>query len=393
ALLARISGQDDVVIGTPVANRQRAETEPLIGFFVNTLALRVRFDGTPTVAQLLAQVKASTLGAYAHQDLPFDQVVEALQPPRSMSYAPLFQAMLSMNNTPRGGGLALSGLTIEAIEQARTTAHFDLSLALNDDGECIDGSLTYATDLFGPTSMRRLLAQFETLLAAMAADCTVPVGRLALLDGDQHDQLLRQFNDTAADYPHDQLIHRLFEVRAAAQPDALALECEGRGLTYAELNAQANQLAHHLIALGVRPDQRVALCLDRSLGMVVSLLAVLKAGAAYVPLDPAYPAERLVYMLGDCAPAVVVTESGLAGRLQAGTVPLVLVDADGAAIARRSRTNPDPAALGLHAGHLAYVIYTSGSTGRPKGVMVEHRSVVNLWQGLARSAFLHVPAQ
>ncbi|MES2300230.1 MAG: amino acid adenylation domain-containing protein [Pseudomonadota bacterium] len=391
-LLARVSGQDDVVIGTPVANRQRAETETLIGFFVNTLALRVRFDADLSVAQLLAQVKASTLDAYQHQDLPFDQVVEALQPARSMSYAPLFQAMLSMNNTPRGGGLGLSDLRIGAIDQVRTTAHFDLSLSLNDDGHAISGELNYATALFDQAGMERLVAQFQMLLGAMAADGAQAVARLELLGTQQRHQLLEQFNDNGADYPREQLVHALFEAQAAAQPHARALEYEGVGMSYAELNARANQLAHHLLAMGVKPDQRVAICLERGPDMIVALLGAMKAGAGYVPLDPAYPAERLAFMLGDSAPVAVLTQSSLAARL-APAATMVLLDADGDAIARHARANPDPATLGLNAGHLAYVIYTSGSTGRPKGVMVQHRSVINLWQGLARSAFLHVPAQ
>jgi amino acid adenylation domain-containing protein len=379
-LLARLSGQDDVVVGTPVANRQRTETEPLIGFFVNTLALRVRFGEGLTVAGLLEQVKASTLGAYDHQDLPFDHVVEALQPERSMSYGPLFQAMLNLHNTPADSALSMSGLTLSHCDTAENTAQCDLLLSLDDSGEQIGGSINYASDLFETSTVERIAGHFLVLLGAMASAATAPVRQLSFLTDTQRDQILSGFNDTAARYPQDELIHHLFEERAAAHPEALALMYDDDKVSYAQLNRRANQLAHHLLSLGVKPDDRVAICAARGVDMVVGLLGIMKAGAGYVPLDPAYPAERLAFMLGDCAPAALLTQSALAGPLALDGVPRVLLDgaADLALIDACDTANPDAQALGLSASHLAYVIYTSGSTGQPKGVMNAHRGLCNL---------------
>jgi amino acid adenylation domain-containing protein len=377
-LLSRLSGQDDVVIGTPVANRQRTEIEALIGFFVNTLALRVRLSDDPSVAQLLDQVKASTVAAYDHQDLPFEQVVEALRPPRSMSYSPLFQVMLSLDNTPAGSELSLPGLTLAPVQSSHHTTHFDLSLSLSDRGDAIGGTLEYASDLFERGTIERLAGHFQQVLAAMVADEQQRVSALPLLSMPQRQQLLVDFNDTAAPYSQDRLIHQLFEAQAHIQPDAIALIYEDRQVTYDQLNRHANQLAHHLLALGVQPDDRVAICAERSLDMIVGLLGILKAGAAYVPLDPGYPEDRLAYMLSDSAPVALLSTAALMASLPALSLPLVALDADSAVIGRQPDNNPDPAQQGLTSRHLAYVIYTSGSTGMPKGVMVEHRNVLRL---------------
>jgi amino acid adenylation domain-containing protein len=375
-LLARMSGQDDVVIGTPVANRQRTEIEALIGFFVNTLGLRVQLGEDPSVAQLLAQVKASTVAAYSHQDLPFEQVVEALRPPRSMSYSPIFQVMLSLNNVPTGGGLSLPGLTLAPVESSQHTTHFDLSLSLSDQGEAIGGTLEYASDLFERGTIERLAGHFQQVLAAMVADEQQRVSALPLLSAPQRQQLLEGFNDTAAPYPNERLIHQLFEAQAAARPDAIALVYEDQQLTYDQLNRRANQVAHHLLALGVQPDDRVAICAERSLEMVVGVIGILKAGAGYVPLDPSLPQDRLAYMLADSAPVALLTQAALRDRLPAPALPVILLDADGALIGRQADSNPD--LQGLTSRHLAYVIYTSGSTGMPKGVVVEHINLGNL---------------
>jgi amino acid adenylation domain-containing protein len=381
ALLARLSGQDDVVVGTPVANRQRAEVEGLIGFFVNTLALRVRLEDDPTVAQLLAQVKAHTLGAYAHQDLPFEQMVEAVQPARSMSHSPLFQVMLSLDNAP-GGDLQLPGLSIRGVQPKHNTAQFDLTLLLTEAGGQLSGSLRYASDLFDAATIARIAGYFTAMLAAMVADDAVAVSRIPLLSAAQRGQLLVEFNDTAQDYPQDKLLHQLFEEQAANNPEATALLFEGQDLGYGELNRRANRLAHHLRSFGLQPDSRVAICMERGIDMVVGLLAILKAGAAYVPLDPGYPVDRLAYMLDDCAPAVLLTQTGVA--LDAGQVPTVVVDGDDArAIAACADANPDP--MGLGATNLAYVIYTSGSTGMPKGAMNEHAAVLNRLQWMQQA--------
>ncbi len=378
-LLSRLSGQDDVVVGTPVANRQRPEIEPLIGFFVNTLALRTTLGDDPTVAELLARTKASALQAYAHQDVPFEQVVDALQPMRSLSHSALFQAMLTLDNTPGDGMLTLPGLTLSQIGTPHTTAHFDLSLSLRERGGALVGDLEYASDLFDAATIRRWVGHLTTLLEAMVADDQRRVGTLPLLGAAERRLLLARFNDTAADHPRDLTIHALFEARARIAPDAIALVYGDDSLTYGELNRRANGLAHRLIALGVRPDARVAICMERSLEMMIGLLGILKAGGGYVPLDPTSPPERLAYMLADCAPVALVAQDTLRALLAASIpagLPVLAPDAEATDDAQ-ARTN-DPQVPGLTPSHLAYVIYTSGSTGQPKGVLIEHRSVANL---------------
>ncbi len=361
-LLSRLSGQPDVVIGTPVANRQRPEVENLIGFFVNTLAVRLRFDGEETVAALLARVKETTLAAFAHQELPFEQVVEAVQPQRSLSHSPLFQAMLALNNTPGyGNALNLPDLSFTPLEFELATSLYELSLHLNERGDELSGVVMYASDLFDRATVERWAGHYVRLLETMVADSSVRAATLPLLSAAERRQLLVDFNDTGAEFPKDELIHQLFERQAAAQPDAVAIVCEGRSVTYAELNARANRLAHELIEFGVTPDDRVAICTERDLDMVVGLLGTLKAGGAYLPVDPAYPDGRRQYLLEDGAPKVVLTKE--------------LLRQDRTA---RPASNPDPRVLGLTARNLAYVIYTSGSTGVPKGVAIEHANTVNL---------------
>jgi non-ribosomal peptide synthetase component F len=387
ALLGRLSGQSDFVIGVPIANRQRSELEALIGFFVNTLPLRLRLEADPSVAELLAQIKASCLNAYAHQDISFAQVVEALQPQRSLSHNPIFQVMLALDNAPGERELSLPGLKVSDFERTQTTAQFDLTLALSDAGETLVGVLEYASDLFDRCTIERMAGHLRTLLEAMVADDQQHISALNLLSQSERQQLLVAFNDTQAAYPSERMIHQLFEEQVERRPDALAVVFEDRQLTYGELNARANQLAHHLIALGIRPDDRVAICVERSLEMIVGLLGVLKSGGAYVPLDPSYPMQRLAYMIEDSAPVALLTRATGRGGLPAVDVPLVVLDLQDPAsiIARQPKHNPDASALGLAPRNLAYVIYTSGSTGLPKGVMVEHRGVVNLLSAMARA--------
>ncbi|WP_146741976.1 condensation domain-containing protein, partial [Lonsdalea populi] len=294
-VLSRLSGQDDIVVGTPVANRTRRELEGVVGFFVNTLALRIEPGRCKTVADLLAQVRERALAAYAHQDLPFEQVVEAVQPVRSLGYNPIFQVMLSLNNTP-AQTLTLPGLELSGIEQPQHSTHFDLSLALTETDKGLAGKINYATDLFDHETIVRVIGYFKNVLTAMTAGITQPLISLPVLPDAERRRLLVDFNATDADFPQHALIHQQFEAQAAHTPDALAVLFEDDALTYDQLNRRANQLAHHLISLGVRPDDRVALCVERGLDMMVGLLGILKAGAAYVPLDPAYPAERLAYM-------------------------------------------------------------------------------------------------
>uniref|UniRef100_UPI001145E1F9 amino acid adenylation domain-containing protein n=1 Tax=Xenorhabdus kozodoii TaxID=351676 RepID=UPI001145E1F9 len=375
-VLARLSGQEDIVIGTPVANRPQHELEGLIGFFVNTLALRVTVNDDLRVADLLALVRERALAAYAHQDLPFEQVVEALQPERNLSYSPIFQVMLALNNTPPQT-LALPDIQCTPIEQMHPSAHFDLTLSLTETEAGLVGELEYASDLFDTATVERIGGYFNNVLTAMVADETQPIATLPMLPASERQQLLVDFNATQTDFPQATLIHQLFEAQAEQHPDSIAAVFEDQTLSYGELNRRANQLAHHLIALGVQPDDRVAICVERGLEMGVGLLAILKAGGAYLPLDPTYPTERLAYMLDDAKPGVLLTQTALHDKLD-NTLPVVLLDIPDPSLATQPTGNPDPHTLGLTSHHLAYVIYTSGSTGQPKGVMLEHYGMCNL---------------
>ncbi|PHM36581.1 non-ribosomal peptide synthetase [Xenorhabdus innexi] len=375
-VLARLSGQDDIVIGTPVANRQHQELEGLIGFFVNTLALRVRLDGSVSIADLLSQIRQQTLAAYAHQDLPFEQVVEALQPERNLSYSPIFQVMLALNNTPPQT-LTLPDLQFTAMESVHHSAHFDLTLSLTETEAGLVGELSYATALFDATTIERMVGYLTNVLNTMVADEAQLAAALPMLPDSERQQLLTEFNAHQVDYPNDALLHQLFEAQAEQRPDAIAVIFEGRKLHYGELNQRANYLAHYLITLGVQPGDRVAICVERSLEMVIGLLAILKAGGAYIPLDPAYPAERLAYMLEDSDPAAIVVQAALTEKLTSA-LPMVLLDKVLLDAANIVSDNPEVQKSGLTPHHPAYVIYTSGSTGKPKGVMVEHTNVTRL---------------
>ncbi|HEV3052001.1 MAG TPA: amino acid adenylation domain-containing protein, partial [Longimicrobium sp.] len=383
AVLARLSGQDDVVIGTPSANRDHAEVEELIGFFVNTLPIRVDLSDGPTVGEVLHRVKTRALEAQRNQDIPLEQVVERVRPARSLAYSPLFQVMFTWENAP-DGTLELPGLAVGRMDATEShTAKFDLTLTLWEDGGRIVGGAEYATALFERATVERFVEYLRCVLAGMAQDDAVRVDGIPLLPGAERVRLVEEWGASDAALPAGQCIHHLFEAQAARTPDAVAVVFQNAPLTYRELNARANRLAHHLRALGVGPDARVGVCLERGPQMVAGLLAILKAGGAYLPLDPAYPADRLRYMLEDSAPAALVTQSSLSGTFAGLDVPVVELDAPAPAWAQGPETNP--ASAGLTPDHLAYVIYTSGSTGRPKGVMVEHRSLVNhtAWQAAA----------
>ncbi|KPX63068.1 Syringopeptin synthetase C, partial [Pseudomonas syringae pv. lapsa] len=381
ALLGRLSGQDDVVIGTPVANRTRSEVEGLVGLFVNTLAIRVDLSDKPTAETLLAQVKTNTLGAQDHQDLPFEQVVEVIKPVRSLSHSPVFQAMLSWQDMG-DGDFALGDLQLESLSAGHTLSKFDLSLDIGEAQGQLFGSLEYATALFDESTIARYLVYLQRLLHAMVADDRQVLEQVPLLDTVERKHLLVDLNATDVPYPQDATIHQLFEEKAQAQPDAIAVAFQAQRLSYAELNRQANRLAHHLIGMGIGPDDRVAICVERGVKMIVGLLGVLKAGAAYVPLDPAYPAERLAYMINDSQPSALLTQRGLQERLPALSMPLVLLDDEHCQGFTECDDNPVVATLGVR--NLAYVIYTSGSTGNPKGVMIEHRGLVNYSVDAAR---------
>ncbi|HET7464454.1 MAG TPA: amino acid adenylation domain-containing protein, partial [Longimicrobium sp.] len=376
AVLGRLSGQDDVVVGSPMAGRGRREIEELIGFFVNTLALRVDVSGATTVGGLLRQVKKRVLEAQHHQDIPFEQVVERVDPARSLAHGPLFQVSFAWQNAPRGESIRVPGLAGEELEAAaQTTAKFDLSLSLSERNGRIRGSITYATALFDRATVERWIGYLRRVLAGMAAGDTQPVGRLALLPPDERARVLEEWNRTDAAYPDGACAHELFEAQAARTPNAEAVVFEGERLTYAALNARANRLAHHLRGLGVGPDARVGICVERGVEMIVGMLGVLKAGGGYVPLDPAYPAERIAYMLADSAPVAVLTQRSLRDRVENAGVPVLELDAAEPAWAGRPGT--DPARGALAPGHLAYMTYTSGSTGRPKGVANPHGGLVN----------------
>ncbi|HEY6320474.1 MAG TPA: amino acid adenylation domain-containing protein, partial [Thermoanaerobaculia bacterium] len=390
ALLGRISGQQVVVVGTPIANRRHAELEGLIGFFVNTLALAGNLAGEPLFAEHLARVRETALGAYAHQDLPFEKLVEELDPRRSLAHAPLFQVLLSARDMPAAAAAVLPGLELAPLGTALGAAKFDLTLEIGA-GESVDGygaELEYNTDLFDRATAVRLLRHFETLLAGALADPAARVGELPILSPPERAQLLREWNDTAPAM-HRQpgaaasCLHELLEAAADRAPAARALAWRGQEMTRGELDRRANQIAHHLRALGVRPETRVGICMERSPAMVTAMLAVLKAGGAYLPLDPAYPRERLDLMLEDSGALLVLAEERLADRLGART-PIVCVDRDAASFDRRPDHRPAPTAV---PGNLAYVIYTSGSTGRPKGVAIAHRSAAVLVEW-ARGAFV-----
>ncbi|CAJ6455893.1 non-ribosomal peptide synthetase [Burkholderia pseudomallei] len=379
AVLSRLSGQEEVVIGSPVAGRNRTEVEALIGFFVNTLALRLDLSSEPTVGELLKRTKAQVLSAQAHQDLPFDQVVERVKPPRSTAHPPLFQVMFVWQNMP-AGELTIPGLTIRAVETPLQTAQFELTLSLREAGDDIVGHLNYASALFDESTVRRYVTYWCRLLEGMtagAADQTI-VG-LPLLDEAERKQVVYAWNATERDYPIEQCIHQLFEAQVDRKPEAIALTFEGQRLSYAELNARANRLAHYLQARGVGPGRLVALCAERGIEMVVGLLAILKAGGAYVPLDPAYASDRLRGIVEDSQPALVLADAvgrAALGELD-GALPVIDLETDALRWREMPATNPEVASQHVH--HLAYVIYTSGSTGRPKGVMVEHAQVVRLF--------------
>ncbi len=382
-LLSRLSGQDDVVIGTPIANRQRPEVEGLIGFFANTLALRIGVGRGLRVEELLASAKEVTLGAYGHQDVPFDKVVEALQPARSLGRNPIFQVMLALQNAP-GGELHLPGLEVTLEEGVDEVSAFDLFLSLEERGGEIVGSASYVTDLFDRETIERWMACFNVILREIADGTRRCVGDLSILPESERLRIRESFNEPSEAYPHDGLVHELFEEQVRRTPNAVALSFHEHQLTYSELNDRANRLARYLLCEGIGSDKLVALCVERGVEMVVGLLGILKAGGAYVPIDATYPYERLAYMLQDSAPRLLLTQSRLIESLPETAAKIIALDRDWNEIEQQPPGNLDAFALGQHSNQLAYVIYTSGSTGKPKGVMVEHAGVVNFLTSMRR---------
>jgi amino acid adenylation domain-containing protein len=378
AVLSRLSGQVDIVIGVPSANRGHCDIEPLIGFFVNTLALRIDLGDNPSVADLIARVCERVLKAQDHQDLPFEQVVEITQPPRCLSHTPLFQVVFAWQNYD-AGQWALPGLEASPVGSSYEVARFDLELNLAEAGDQIVGAIGYATSLFDAATIERHVGYLKTVLAEMTRDAGQTVAKIDLLDVPERTLLLKTWNSIDESCPVHLCMHQLFEEQVARSPEATALIFEGEVLSYGELNARANRLAHRLIALGVRPDQRVAICVERSPAMVIGLMAILKAGGAYVPLDPEYSGERLAFILGDTTPALVLADAAgrhaLGDALQARTV----LDPNEAHAEALIGADANPEIPALTSKNLAYIIYTSGSTGQPKGVMIEHAQVVRLF--------------
>ncbi|MDF5731830.1 MAG: amino acid adenylation domain-containing protein, partial [Rhizonema sp. PD38] len=373
-LLYRYSGQEDILIGSPIAGRNRIEIEGLIGCFVNTLVLRGDLSGNPSFHELLQRVRSVALSAYAHQDFPFEKLVEELQPERSLSYHPLFQVMFVLHNLP-AQTVELPGLIITQMDVNTVTSKFDLSLSLTHTEQGLHGTWEYSTDLFDAATIERMSRHFQALLAGLVANPRQRICELPLLADAERQQILVKWNNTQTEYPHGKCIHQLFEEQVEKTPDAVALVYEDQKLTYWELNARANKLTHHLQTLGVEPGMRVGISMERSVELVVGLLAILKAGGAYVPLNSTYPKEHISLMLKDAQPELLLTQQHLLEQLPSDGRKVVCIDSDWQAIAQKSATN---LACQIKADDLAYIIYTSGSTGKPKGVAVPHHAISRL---------------
>ncbi|MBV9787291.1 MAG: AMP-binding protein, partial [Chloroflexi bacterium] len=371
-LLLRYSGQHDIAVGTPIAGRTRPELEGLIGFFVNTLVLRTDLSGQPSFTELVNRTRSTALDAYAHQDVPFEQIVEAVQPERDLSRTPLFQVMFTLQNMPRGG-VALPDLRLEPLAVESHSAKFDLSLTLLETPGGLTGNIEYRTDLFAAATIERMADHFQTLLAAVVANPQQRIDRLPLLPAAERRQILHKW-PAPLPLPAHTCLHDLVGAQAARTPQVIAVEHDGEQLSYAELDRRANQLAHRLQALGIGPDSRVAVCLPRSIQFVVAMLGVLKAGGAYVPLDPDYPEERRQFMLADSAVQVLITRESLRAALPGYTGAIICVDRDASQIDQLPTTPPTTS---VDPDHLMLILYTSGSTGTPKGVLLTHRNIVS----------------
>jgi amino acid adenylation domain-containing protein len=376
-LLHRYTGQADIVVGCPATGRDRAAWAELIGFFVNTLALRANLAGNPTFTALLDRVRDTALQAFAHQDVPFERVVDAVRPERRARHQPLCQVMFALHEQPVGVP-QLTGAAVHPLDLDLGTAKFDLTLSLVSDAGRLAGALECRTACFDSAAMERLVAHFRQLLEEIADQPERPIGELCLLTAAERQQLLIDWNDSTTAYPHAQGVHQLFEAAAAQFPDHCALAGQNGHWTYRELNGRANQLARHLCSLGVGPGERVGVALERSPELIVALLGILKAGAAYLPLDLASPVERLAFMLADSRPRLLLTDTRLMEKLPPVEIPVVALDRAASVIAAAATDN---LALPHTPDALAYLMYTSGSTGRPKGVAVGHRAIARLVVG------------
>ncbi|HEU4508042.1 MAG TPA: amino acid adenylation domain-containing protein [Pyrinomonadaceae bacterium] len=388
ALLSRYTGQEQIAIGTPIAGRNRAETEPLIGFFINTLVLRTDLSGDPSFMELLERVRLVALGAYAHQELPFEKLVEELQPERDTGRSPLFQAMMVLQNTPPPTAAgAVEGLQLRMIETGRHTTQFDLVLNISWAIGELQLGLEYNTDLFEQATIQRMLRHMNVLLESVVSNPELRLSEVQLVTPEEQHQILVQWNDTASAYPHEKSIHQVFEEQVELRPEAVAVQFKDKQVTYKELNERANALAHHLQSQGVGPDTLVGISVERSIEMVVGLLGILKAGGAYVPIDTSYPLERQAKMLETVS--VLVTQEDELEKMPAFWGPVVCFEDE----LGEAETNP---VSNVSAENLAYVMYTSGSTGQPKGVEVPHRAVLRLVCGVqyvdlnSESCLLHL---
>ena len=372
-LLWRYGNVADVLVGTDIANRTRGETEQLIGFFVNQLVLRGRLRPGMSYEELLGQEREVCLGGYGHQEVPFEKLVEELEPGRSLSYAPLFQVKLVLQNAPTTA-LQLPELELSTVASSISTAKLDLVMMLEEVSQGLIGSVEYSTDLYDESTIARLCQHFEQLLSSALNDPRRPLSTLALLNTEEEAQLLYGWNQTEQEYPRHQAVHQMFEQQVALSPAAIAVTGAGAQLTYGELNARANQLARYLRQQGVGAETVVALCLERSIEQVISVLGVLKAGGTYLPLDPHTPLERLSWMMEEAQVGVVITTGEWEEVLPSHPAQVVKIDEEWGEIAGQSDEN---LTVEVDARQLAYIIYTSGSTGRPKGVMIPHRGLVN----------------
>lgn len=386
ALLSRYSGQQDIVVGTAIANRSHPELEKVVGYFLNTLALRGRLEGDPSFSELVARAKTAALEAYAHQDVPFEKLVEVLRPERKLSHSPLVQVFFILQNAPTQEWDA-AGLRVHQIPSGIKTAKGDLYLSMEEKEGALEARLEYNTDLFDPSTAENLLQHFEVLLEAAVSNPSFKLSELPLLAAAEKQQILVDWNATAASYPSELCLHELIQQQVTKTPDAIACIQPGdgtqsdRSITYRELNERANQLTRTLRALGAAPGQRVGIFIERSIEMMVGLLAIQKSGAAYIPLDPAYPPERIRLTLEDSQAPVLLTQESLLSELPEHNAKVICLDRDWPTIAAQSVENVGPTAS---SSDTIYVIFTSGSTGRPKGVQIPHRAVVNLLTFMAR---------
>ena len=372
-LLNRYSHQKDILVGSPIANRNRAEIESLIGCFVNTLVLRTKFADNPRFQELLNQVKEVTLSAYSHQDVPFEQVVEVLKPERSLSHSPLFQVMFILQNAPMEN-LELPGVNIKVFSSDIVQAKFDLTLSMMETEKGLTASWDYNSDLFNDRTITVMAGHFQNILTAIVTNPQIQINQIPLLTAAEKQQILTAWNQTEIAYPEEKCIHQLFEKQVEKTPNAIAVIYENQQLTYRELNQKANQLANYLKTLGIKPETLVGICIERSLEMVIGLLGILKAGGAYVPIDPNYPAERIAYMLSDANVPILLSQKSLLSSLAENQTQIISLDQDWEIINQQNQENPES---GVKAENLAYIIYTSGSTGKPKGVQIQHLGLVN----------------